>query len=74
MHVLEATNFSVLEWQADENLSIRELLKMPEGQFQRKKDDMVEYLDWKLDNPEKKYFTVRGQRLKQWLQQWIYRK
>jgi hypothetical protein len=32
-------------------------------------------LDWKLDNPEKKYFTVSGRRLKkQWLQRWIHRK
>ncbi|KAE9376154.1 hypothetical protein N431DRAFT_502903 [Stipitochalara longipes BDJ] len=64
MSILEAMNFSMLEWQMDEELSIEALLRMPEKQFQRKKDDLVNYLDWKLDNPQKKYFTVNGRRLK----------
>ena len=65
MDYLEAINLLMLEWQADEKLSIRKLLKLPEQQFQRKKNDLVDYLDWKLDNPEKKYFTVSGRRLKE---------
>ena len=55
----------MLKWEADENLSIKALLKLPEPQFQRRKDDLVNYLDWKLDKPEKKYFTVSGRRLKE---------
>jgi hypothetical protein len=74
MDYLEAINISMLEWQEDENLSIRKLLDLPERQFQRKKDDLVNYLDWKLDSPEKKYFTVSGRRLKeQRPQNWVFR-
>jgi hypothetical protein len=65
MDYLEAINIFMLEWQADEKLSIKALLKLPEPQFQRKKNDLVDYLDWKLDNPEKKYFTISGRRLKE---------
>jgi hypothetical protein len=73
MDYLEAINIAMLEWQADENLSIRALLKLLGPQFQRKKDDMANYLDWKLDNPEKKYFTISGRRLKQQRpQSWIF--
>jgi len=75
MIYLEEINTAMLNWQVDENLSIKALLKLPEPQFQRKKDDLVDYLDWKLDKPEKKYFTVSGRRLKkQWPQRWIHRK
>jgi len=75
MYLLEEVNAWMLEWQGKENLSIRALLKLPEPQFQRKKNDLVDYLDWKLDKPEKKYFTVSGRRLKeQWPQRWIHRK
>lgn len=70
---LEEINAAMLEWQAGENLSIKALLKLPKPQFQKKKDDLVDYLDWKLDNPEKKYFTVSGRRLKeQRPQNWIF--
>ena len=60
---LEAMNLSMLEWQTDENLSIKKLLRLPEKEFQTKKDDLVDYLDWKLENPIKRYFTVSGRRL-----------
>jgi hypothetical protein len=75
MDFIEALNISMLEWQMDEKLSVRALLKLPERDFQRKKDDMVDYLDWKFDNPVKKYFTVSGRRLKkQWPHRWIHGK
>ena len=64
MDDLEGMNVSMLEWQMDEKLSVKALLKLPESEFQRKKTDLIDYLDWKLDNPEKKYFTVNGRRLK----------
>jgi hypothetical protein len=65
MEYLEAINIYMLEWQADENPSIKKLLNLPERQFQSKKDDLVDYLDWKIDNPEKINFTVSGRRLKE---------
>jgi hypothetical protein len=65
MDTLEAMNIIMLEWQTDEKMSIRALLKLPEKGFQRRKADMVNYLDWKLDNPKKIYFTVNGRKLKQ---------
>jgi hypothetical protein len=40
------------------------MLKSPEKEFQKKKGDLVDFLDWELDNPKKKYFTVSGRRLK----------
>lgn len=73
MEYLEAINIAMLEWQADENLGIKALLKLPEPQFQRKKDDLVDYLDWRFDNPEKECFTVSSRRLKeQRPQNWIF--
>jgi hypothetical protein len=64
MDTLEAMNFGMFEWLLDGKLSIRNMLKLPEKEFQRKKGDLVDFLDWKLDNPKKKYFTVSGRRLK----------
>jgi hypothetical protein len=75
MDYLEVINGLMLEWQAEEKLSIKGLLKLSEPQFQRKKNDLVDYLDWRLDFPHKEYFTVSGRRLKeQWPQRWIHRK
>lgn len=62
---IAAINLHLLEWQADERLSLKDMWKLPEAKFQAKMADVVNFIDWKSHCvPGKAYFTVNGRRLR----------
>jgi hypothetical protein len=72
MDLLEVMNINLLDWQFYEHLSLESLWKMPEENFQRKQEELVDYMHWKLYRPEKKYFTVKGKQLaKELKEHWV---
>jgi hypothetical protein len=60
---LEAMNYFMLEWQLDGKLSIKNVLALPERDFVRKQANLIDFIDWKLHNGKKPYFTVNGSHL-----------
>ncbi len=52
--ILEGMSFHMLEWQYDEHLSIKAVLKLPEKQFLVKRDDLVDFIEWKYHSVVKK--------------------
>lgn len=75
MDILEGMNINMVEWQMDQNFSIKTMLKFPEERFQKKRDDQVNYIHWKMDNPIKKYHTVNDRRLKKEVpRKWVHDK
>ena len=62
--ILETMNFHILEWQCNENLSLKQMWKLPEKKFLRMQGDLVDFIEWKFHSVVKKpYLTVNGKRL-----------
>jgi hypothetical protein len=73
--ILETMNLHILEWQADENLSINDLWKLPENQFLVKRADLVDYLEWMFRAVvEHPWYTANGKRLLEIKGKWELRK
>jgi hypothetical protein len=44
----ERTNLYIMELQTGEGLSFKDMWKLPEGEFLKKRDDLVNFLEWKF--------------------------
>jgi hypothetical protein len=45
---IEEMGFHMLEWQCDERLSLKEMWRLPEKRFLQKRDEMVDYVEWRF--------------------------
>ncbi|KAF4622713.1 hypothetical protein G7Y89_g14315 [Cudoniella acicularis] len=54
-------NYHILEWLLDEHLTFENLLKLPEERYEKKRDDLIDFVEWTFHGVVKKpYFTVNG--------------
>jgi hypothetical protein len=61
--VLEMMNFWMLEWQFEGRFGIKGLWKLTEKKFLQKQGNLIDFVDWKLYDATKPYFTANGKRL-----------
>ena len=52
-------------WQLQDNCGLPNLWKLPKAKLLQKQSNLIDFIDWKLADPTKPYFTINGRRLKE---------
>jgi hypothetical protein len=56
-------NAHMVEWQYEENLGLKQLWQLPEQRFVVKRNDVIDFVEWKMSDMNRKYSTVNGKLL-----------
>ncbi|KAE8447846.1 hypothetical protein EG329_010075 [Mollisiaceae sp. DMI_Dod_QoI] len=75
LDILQAMCFHIIEWQAGSGVSLKKLWKLSEQKFLPKREDLLDYVEWKFHTPPHEYFTVKGRKLSEQIKgKWDFKK
>jgi hypothetical protein len=64
-NTLEAINLNLVEWQAGEKVSLKSLWTMREEEYQKKSQNLVDYIEWIFHSISgRPWYTKRGRELR----------